>query len=472
MNTRFRGFSGPVGSGKTMALAENAVLLAHANEGRVGLLGAPTYPMLRDATLKALVGRLEAHGLRQNVDWELNVGEMRMTIRKPRSTILLRPVENFDRLRGQNLAWFGLDELTYCPEYAWLQLEARLRDPLAPDRVGFAVWTPKGHDWVYRRFIGPDRESNYSVVLAKPHENTYLPADYYANLTKSYDPLFARQEVLGEYLNVFSGRAYQQFDRKLNVYPLKDPEIIEKAHKSVRQFQSCHFDPARPLLWALDFNISPASSVIAQSRVRKLNFAYERLTNSANATQLSVSDVSGTAEQMQLNILDEIYLTDSNTYKVCEEFLLRCERIRDKLDIGKLFVICYGDPSGNSRQSSAARTDWQIIRDFFDRHNDIFNVSFRVRSDHPAVKDRVNAVNWMLCSATGVRRMLVHERCKETIRDLEEVAWKRTVAGVIRQELDQDKDPMRTHITDALGYLVHAEWGLRAHSGPRSGVIV
>jgi hypothetical protein len=47
------------------------------------------------------------------------------------SKILFRPVEEFERLRGTNLAWFGIDELTYAPEEAWLRLEARLRDPVA-----------------------------------------------------------------------------------------------------------------------------------------------------------------------------------------------------------------------------------------------------------------------------------------------------------------------------------------------------
>ena len=69
------------------------------------------------------------------------------------SRILFRPVDEFERLRGTNLAWFGLDELTYTPEEAWLRLEGRLRDPKAKRLCGFAVWTPKGYDWVYRRFI-------------------------------------------------------------------------------------------------------------------------------------------------------------------------------------------------------------------------------------------------------------------------------------------------------------------------------
>ena len=40
-------------------------------------------------------------------------------------------MDDFERLRGTNLAWFGLDELTYTAEEAWLRLEGRLRDPRA-----------------------------------------------------------------------------------------------------------------------------------------------------------------------------------------------------------------------------------------------------------------------------------------------------------------------------------------------------
>ena len=54
-----------------------------------------------------------------------------LTMKDTRSRIIFRPVDDFERLRGTNLAWFGLDELTYSPEGAWLRLEGRLRDPQA-----------------------------------------------------------------------------------------------------------------------------------------------------------------------------------------------------------------------------------------------------------------------------------------------------------------------------------------------------
>ena len=57
---RFKGFSGPIGSGKSQALCHEAIRLSYLNAGRMGLLAAPTYGMLRDATQRALIEILEA----------------------------------------------------------------------------------------------------------------------------------------------------------------------------------------------------------------------------------------------------------------------------------------------------------------------------------------------------------------------------------------------------------------------------
>ena len=40
---RFKGFSGPIGSGKSAALCHEAIKLSYVNAGRTGLIGAPTY---------------------------------------------------------------------------------------------------------------------------------------------------------------------------------------------------------------------------------------------------------------------------------------------------------------------------------------------------------------------------------------------------------------------------------------------
>jgi hypothetical protein len=42
---RFKGFSGPIGSGKSQALCQEAIKLSYLNPGRQGLIGAPTYQL-------------------------------------------------------------------------------------------------------------------------------------------------------------------------------------------------------------------------------------------------------------------------------------------------------------------------------------------------------------------------------------------------------------------------------------------
>src|SRR5215831_15938823 len=148
-----KGFSGPIVSGKSQALCQEAIRLTYQNPGRMGLLGAPTYPMLRDATQAARFEILDGN----RIDYDHNKAENVLVMKDTRSKILFRVVDDFERLRASNLAWFGLDELTYTQEEAWLRLEGRLRDPKATRLCGFAVWTPKGFDWVYRKFVTANR---------------------------------------------------------------------------------------------------------------------------------------------------------------------------------------------------------------------------------------------------------------------------------------------------------------------------
>jgi hypothetical protein len=105
---RFKGFSGPIGSGKSQALCQEAVKLSYINAGRVGLIGAPTYPMLRDATLATLFEIMDGN----LIPYEYSKGDNVLTMTDTGSRVLCRSVDEFERLSGTNLAWFALDELT------------------------------------------------------------------------------------------------------------------------------------------------------------------------------------------------------------------------------------------------------------------------------------------------------------------------------------------------------------------------
>jgi hypothetical protein len=391
-SARFKGYSGSIGSGKSQALCQEAIRLSYINHGRTGLIGAPTYPMLRDATLSTLFAVLESNG----IPFEHNKAENVLTMSDTGSKILLRSVDEYERLRGTNLAWFGIDELTYTVEEAWLRLEGRLRDPLAKKLCGFAVWTPKGHDWVYRKFLA-DQTKTYEVIVASAFENRYIldkVPDFYERLRRSYGEQFFRQEVLGEYLAADSNRVYDAFVLESHVGDVK-------------------VDMRLPLLWALDFNVDPMSSVIAQKQGETFV------------------------------VLDEIVLSRATTHQACEEFWNRFRHHAGG-------VVVYGDASGQNLKTTGT-TDYQIIRQFFARTPYRY-AEYRVPKANPAVRERVQLVNSKLKNAGGEIRMRISSRCKELIKDLEQVTYKPESTVI-----DKEKDPKRTHLSDALGYLVWQE---------------
>jgi hypothetical protein len=389
LENRFKGFSGPIGSGKSQALCQEAIRLSYMNPGRLGLLGAPTYPMLRDATQAALVEILVAN----DIPYEHNKAENTFIMQDTRSRILFRPVEEFERLRGTNLAWFGLDELTYTQEEAWLRLEGRLRDPQATRLCGFAVWTPKGFDWVYRKFIS-DPVNGYGAVLAEPFENRHLLSkisDFYDRLKDSYDEKFYQQEVMGSYLSMDGGRVYSAFDRAAHLQDLK-------------------VNPYQPLLWTLDFNVDPMSSLIVQR----------------------AGDV--------VHVLGEIVIRRGTTAQACEEFLKRYPH-------HNAGVLVFGDASGHHEQTTGS-TDYDMIRDYFAVHANT-TVEYRAPRSNPSVRERLNLTNRQLRSAAGKIGMLIAPECKELVKDLEQVCFKSD-----SNQIDKDRDRLRTHLSDALGYLL------------------
>lgn len=409
-----------------MALVQEAIRLSVVNAGLLGLVGAPTYPMLRDVTQRAFFEELE----RSEIPFRFKKQENLLSLSDMGSEIIFRSLDNPDRLRGTNLAWLGIDELTYCHENAWLRLQARLRHPLAKELCGFGVWTPNGFDWVYDRFIGPEALSGYEAILARPYENSYLPGDFYATLQHSYDEKFAKQEVMGEYLSLHSGQVYYSFNRAVNIKP-------------------GFYVPRLQLAWSLDFNVNPMSSVICQ------------LEDTTTREMAMVGRRS-----VVVHVLDEIVLPNSNTQAACDEFARRVEPWIARQ--GQVSLKLYGDAAGGAR-STAGKSDYQIIREFF-RQRAEFQVSYHVPAANPLVRDRVNAMNSKLLNAAGEVGLFIDPKCKHLTRDLERVIWKTDGNKNVTGEIDKG-NPELTHISDACGYLIEQEFGLRQAGGARSGQI-
>lgn len=367
------------------------------------MLAAPTFAMLRDASLITLSRMLED----MEVEFEHKRSDGELHVLYADSMILLRSLDEPERLRGTNLAWFGVDELSYASEEAWQRLEARLRDPKAQELCGFGVWTPQGHDWIYNKFI-KSPVAGYGCVRALPFENHYLleqTPDYYQQLESSYDPKFYEQEVMGEYVNSRADRVYHCFNPAVHVI-------------------TAEYDPHDTLMWALDFNVTPMSSVILQRKGGRLV------------------------------VIDEIVLDRATTAEACIEFENRYRGHAAPLEI-------YGDASGRSMHTTGT-ADYTTLSTFLAKAG-FRSTRFRVPNSNPPVLDRIRKVNALLTNAIGEVRLEIGAKCKELIKDFEEVMYK-PGSGVI----DKVRDPLRTHLSDALGYVVWELYGERPTAGNRT----
>ena len=107
-------------------------------------------------------------------------------------------------------------------------------------------------------------------------------------------------------------------------------------------------------------------------------------------------------------------------------------------------------PNAVTRGEPLPKTDYDLIREYF-RSRGQFKLQFDYPRSNPPVRDRVNSVNAMLKNAKGDMRTRVHPDCKELITDFLEVSWKQ---GALNFELDKVSDKTRTHLSDALGYMI------------------
>ena len=66
--------------------------------------------------------------------------------------------------------------------------------------------------------------------------------------------------------------------------------------------------------------------------------------------------------------------------------------------------------------------------------------------------------------------MKIDPACRQLIMDFERVRWKKDSDDNMLPEIDKS-DPSRSHLSDALGYFVAREFGMRGQFGERPGLM-
>lgn len=193
-DARYRAFVGGVGSGKTRAGAVEVLRMPPLS---TGMVIAPTYPMLRDATLMTFLDLARRGGVLSEFK------ESTLTARLiDGKSVMFRSSEHPDRLRGPNLGWFWLDEAAMMDEETWLIMLGRLRE--APGRA-WVTSTPKGYNWLYESFV-KHATADHVIIRASTTSNLFLPSAFVPALAQSYSGQWYAQEVEGEFTDTAPDR--------------------------------------------------------------------------------------------------------------------------------------------------------------------------------------------------------------------------------------------------------------------------
>lgn len=393
---RFTALISGIRGGKTVAGAREATRQAWNAKGK-GVYGivAPTFNMLDRTTWAEF-----KEAARPLIASE-NDSKKIITLKNGRK-VHGHSADNADRIRNETFVGFWVDEARECKRFRmlWDVLQGRV---LSTGGKGFITTSPNSFDDIHDIFIA-NRKAGYGVVRFPTYANVYLNKEGIDQLAANYDSKFAQQEIMGEFV-IFQGAVYYTFNRQHNAGDLA--------------FKVAVYDPNKAINLCCDFNIDPMAWVLAQTYTRP----------------------NGIKE---VRVIDEIYIKNCNTVEACQEFKSRYPSHRAGLYL-------YGDATGKARHTSSNVTNWKIIEDELSR----YGVTKRIPMANPAERDRINALNGLICNSRGDRRVLVNPKCKHLIRDLEQVSFKEGTT-----QIDKTKDFTLTHISDAFGYFAEKEFSL------------
>jgi len=209
-NDKHLAMIGGIGSGKTRGGAMRAIRAAYGWIGQeridtpnLGIVTAPTYPMLRDASLRTFyeVADRYIEGMNRAT------GEMRL---KNGSEILWRSTSNPELLRGPSAAWWWGDEAAMYGKDVRNIMIGRLRQG---GKMGhdWLTTTPKGRNWLWQVYVRDPRRG-FKIIKVRSADNLFLEVEIVEEWQASYAGDFALQELEGEFI-AHEGLIYQLFDR-------------------------------------------------------------------------------------------------------------------------------------------------------------------------------------------------------------------------------------------------------------------
>lgn len=220
--------SGGVGSGKTYSIVLRTLKLCINNPGIFVLIGAQTYPLLRDTTLREFINLV----MPLNIIESYNKTEQRFIFKSDietgkKSEVIFRSFDDPNKLKSLNLGAVGIEEMTDVSEDIFKILRTRLRMDGMPCCLYGATNPGSFENWVYKCFIEkpiPDSEVIYSITP----DNRHLPQEYLNDLRemKESNPEYYNRMVMGQW-GALEGVIYNlPHKQRMNDVPKKLHRII------------------------------------------------------------------------------------------------------------------------------------------------------------------------------------------------------------------------------------------------------
>lgn len=397
------------GGGKTYSLCMKGFRLMNLNRVMPGGILCPTLKMYkRDVlpTMKEIIAE-------NNIPYSYNKTDMQWYFPDAEAIIYVFHSEDEGAsIRGPNLAWGLINEVTLVDRMAFLAFIARIRLKKAKLRQLAMSGTPEGFNWNYEYFVEKPRDDT-DLIFGNCEDNTYNADDYIPMLRDSYDPLMQEQYIEGKFVNLTGKRCAYAFDRfkhtDNSITPLYD----------------------YPVLVSIDFNVSPMAAVL-----------WNRVPYGLRGPN------RGKIWDHDLRAFDEIKIESSNTYELAQALKEKTSKASQ--------VILYPDPAGASRSTKGSLnvTDIDILSQA--GFSDIrYNRKISVR-------DSLNATNNMFSK----NRIKINAKaCPNFVADCEQVVFRE---GVFEMDKSNSK---RTHWIDGGKNMISYEFPVRTGRGFREQMI-
>lgn len=374
-HTKFLGLVGGFGCGKTYSFCIKTIIMASLNTGHRGVIMEPTIGMVNRVLVPEMNRTLEM----MQVPYDFSKSKLTYTMHfaEGSTEVICLGAENYPRMAGLNLAFFGVDEADLIKkdiaQAMWNMGMSRLRQGTVYQ--GFTTSTPEGFNFLYDFFILQPEKRDFGdrrLIKGKTRDNPHLEEDYIQSMINNFPPNLAKSYLEGEFTNLTSGQIYYAFDRTENH---TDKKLSDYPHHELHIGQ--------------DFNVGKCSSVVHVID---------------GGVPLALDEIQGA----------------KNTEEVIRIIKQRYPNRR---------ITMYPDASGNQNKTSAAMSDIAMFK----------AAGFQVNSPakNPFVRDRINSMNAMLCNAAGKRRYFINTKtCPTYTRALEQQVYNK--AGEPDKTHDQD----------------------------------